>query len=220
MTHIAVIFLIKGFILLAYLKNGNYNVFSVDWGPLAKEPCYFSAARSVPVVGKCAATLVDAIAAAGVPPDRVHIVGFSLGSHVSGHASRKARVGKVGRITGLDPALPMFASTFDEPVLDPTDATFVDVIHTNAGNKGKLGPNGHVDFYANGGFMQPGCDSSRVYDKHSCSHSRAAELFAESIGSKEGFWGTPCPDWIDRIMGRCAGKSDNQQLMGERVDKR
>ena len=37
--------------------------------------------------------------------------------------------------------------------LDAGDALFVDVIHTNK----TLTPMGHVDFYPNGGDVQPGC---------------------------------------------------------------
>jgi len=34
--------------------------------------------------------------------------------------------------------------------LDPTDAHFVDVLHTGAGVLGQIGPNGHADYYFNG----------------------------------------------------------------------
>lgn len=40
--------------------------------------------------------------------------------------------------------------------LDSSDADFVDVIHTNALIQGKIEKCGHVDFYMNGGVMQPG----------------------------------------------------------------
>lgn len=58
---------------------------------------------------------------------------------------------------GLDPALPFFASLNNDWKLDATDARFVDVIHTSAGTFGKIEPSGHVDFYINGGYVQPQC---------------------------------------------------------------
>jgi hypothetical protein len=63
---------------------------------------------------------------------------------------------------GLDPAEPHFSKTDPIVRLDPTDADFVDVIHTDAGpflsgGLGILQPVGHVDFYPNGGIEQPGC---------------------------------------------------------------
>lgn len=64
---------------------------------------------------------------------------------------------KLSRITGLDPAMPGFAFVSDENKLDPSDANFVDIIHTNAFLQGKVERCGHVDFYMNGGVLQPGC---------------------------------------------------------------
>ena len=58
-----------------------------------------------------------------------------------------------------DPAGPEFyVSAVDR--LDPTDATFVDVIHTDASRTvhegfGHEEPLGHVDFFPNGGSTQP-----------------------------------------------------------------
>lgn len=60
-----------------------------------------------------------------------------------------------------DAAGPLFADT--DVHLTKNDATFVDVIHTSAGDKtirlqlGILPPIGHVDFYPNGGTKQRGC---------------------------------------------------------------
>lgn len=64
---------------------------------------------------------------------------------------------KLPRITGLDPALPGFVTVNHHNKLDPSDAMFVDVIHTNAFMQGKVEQSGHVDFYVNGGVLQPGC---------------------------------------------------------------
>jgi pancreatic lipase-related protein 2 len=87
-------------------------------------------------------------------------VGFSLGAHIAGFTGANIkRALKVlpGRITGLDPALPFFATLNEEWKLDTSDAKFVDVVHTSAGTFGKIEALGHVDFYMNGGSLQPAC---------------------------------------------------------------
>lgn len=63
-------------------------------------------------------------------------------------------------VSGLDPALPFFATLNDQWKLDTSDAEFVDVIHTGAGYFGKIEAVGHVDFYVNGGYIQPACKES------------------------------------------------------------
>lgn len=92
--------------------------------------------------------------------DDVHLLGHSLGAHIAGITGYRLS-GKVGRITGMDPARPDFEAPLLKDAkdrLDPTDAKFVDVIHTCAGTVGFSRPIGHVDFYPNGGsFRQPGC---------------------------------------------------------------
>uniref|UniRef100_A0A915JK89 Lipase domain-containing protein n=1 Tax=Romanomermis culicivorax TaxID=13658 RepID=A0A915JK89_ROMCU len=68
----------------------------------------------------------------------------------------------IGR-EALDPAGPLFACQNESIRLDPSDARFVQVIHTNGdslsrGGLGALQRMGHVDFYPNGGVTQPGCN--------------------------------------------------------------
>ncbi|KAK8784521.1 hypothetical protein V5799_009114 [Amblyomma americanum] len=102
-------------------------------------------------------------------PERVHLVGFSLGAHAAGFCGRhfyNSTQQQLGRITGLDPAGPLFENP--NISLSSSDVTFVDVIHTNGGpindlKFGRKNPMGHVDFYPNGGSDQPGCptDSNR-----------------------------------------------------------
>lgn len=53
--------------------------------------------------------------------------------------------------------MPGFTFVTKENKLDPSDADFVDVIHTNAFIQGTIESSGHVDFYMNGGIVQPGC---------------------------------------------------------------
>lgn len=57
-------------------------------------------------------------------------------------------------------------------------------------------PSGHVDFYANGGFDQPGCYQQTAVSPGSCNHNRAPDYYAESINSDKGFWGFRCGEFM------------------------
>lgn len=60
---------------------------------------------------------------------------------------------------GLDPSAAEFPLEAVENRLDITDALVVDVIHTQVTYSI---PIGHVDFYPNGGFVQPGCSDPDI----------------------------------------------------------
>lgn len=61
------------------------------------------------------------------------------------------------RITGLDPAAPLFTNSSADAIKQ-SDGQFVDVIHTCGYSLGEIWPRGHIDFYPNSGrFHQPGC---------------------------------------------------------------
>ena len=124
--------------------------------------------------------------------------------------------GKLKRITGLDPAKPLFEIVSNDKKLDKSDAEFVQVIHTDALQKGKLVPMGHVDFYVNSGYRQPGCDEGiTILNLISCNHDRAPKYYAESINSKTGFWGYRCARWYQSLFGACqAAADDSEALMG------
>lgn len=156
----------------AYLDtHKDLNILVVDWGKLARLPCYPSAVINTRQAGECTASLLTNLykrerLRATDPVVRIfqlkdlHVIGFSLGAHVAGFASNSVEdsVGqKFRRITALDPALPFFATPLKDWKLDKTDAGFVDVIHTNGGVFGKLENCGHIDFYVNGGLLQPHC---------------------------------------------------------------
>lgn len=71
---------------------------------------------------------------ADVPVSSVHLIGHSLGAHMSGHTGtylKKIYGLTLPRITGLDPAEPYFNDTHPVTRLDTTDADFVDIIHTD-----------------------------------------------------------------------------------------
>ncbi|XP_048506017.1 lipase member H-A-like [Athalia rosae] len=101
--------------------------------------------------------LLDQLILSGVSLTSIHIIGFSLGAHVAGFAGKNVKLGVVRRITGLDPALPMFIAKDSAKRLHQTDAVYVDIIHTCAGTLGIKSHIGHADFYPNGGSEQSGC---------------------------------------------------------------
>ncbi len=66
---------------------------------------------------------------------------------------------KLARITGLDPAGPLFFSSFPFPKINKNNAAFVDIIHTDEGDNGDISVDGDADFYPNDGIAsQPGCN--------------------------------------------------------------
>ncbi|XP_013111488.2 pancreatic lipase-related protein 3 [Stomoxys calcitrans] len=111
--------------------------------------------------------------------EHLHVVGFSLGGHISGITAQYLHQSlgeRIPRITALDPAGIYFtANTPSDQRLSSDDAEFVEVVHTNAGQQGFLSTCGHVDYYPNGGTLQPGCDEKDM----ACSHERAYQLIPE-----------------------------------------
>ncbi|KAF8788378.1 Pancreatic triacylglycerol lipase like protein [Argiope bruennichi] len=146
-----------------FLATGDFNVIIVDWS-CGNEFPYYQAVQNSKIVADELGKLVNFLqAATGADAGDFHLIGHSLGSHIAalvGHA-----VPHLGRISALDPAGPRFYDAPLEDRLDPSDAQFVDAIHTDSGHGlmeglGMRSQVGHVDFYPNGGSDQPGCHSS------------------------------------------------------------
>nr|XP_022917695.1 phospholipase A1 member A-like [Onthophagus taurus] len=200
--------------------SAGYQAIMVDWSSLAKAPCYPAAFLNTWHVGQCVAILAASLSSYGIMPNQFHALGFSLGAHIASFASNhlKKVIGfSLGRITGLDPALPFFASHINDWKLDPSDADFVDVIHTNAGSFGKIEPIGHADFYVNGGSTQPACENN-IYTPY-CSHMMVNLYYSESIVSKK-FVATECPSVFDYLLGSCSGARKRLAIMGEHCDSK
>ncbi|NXO39147.1 LIPR3 protein, partial [Locustella ochotensis] len=144
----------------------DVNCILTDWRG-GSSGLYTDAVNNVRIVGAELEYLVNFLEKEyGYSPANIHFIGHSLGAHVAGEAGR--RKPGIGRITGLDPAGPLFQYTPTMVRLDPSDAKFVDIIHTHAGHlffdfaPGILQTCGHLDFYPNGGKKMPGCNQIRV----------------------------------------------------------
>ncbi|XP_072023689.1 pancreatic lipase-related protein 2-like [Amphiura filiformis] len=174
-----------------FLKKADYNVILVDWekgaGITGRWPlAYTQPVQNTRVVGKQIAMLLSHIAAqTQIKLGTVHLIGASLGAQAAGYAGMYLN-GTVGRISGLDPAKPNFEGQPIDCKLDKSDAHFVDVIHTDMDIAGVAESIGHIDFFPNGGRMQPGCNSAI------CSHLRAKSLFRASVWTDCQFQTTRC----------------------------
>lgn len=145
----------------AYLKTGNpLNVIVTEWGKLSSpRTCSFNPVtyrrvvrKSVPLTsGRLAAMIEFLILGKYVKSSGIHLVGHSLGAHVSGSAGNfvERDIGqKVARISGLDPAGPLYENGPQYRSLNQTDAEFVDVYHTDTSFLGNSNKDlGHADFF-------------------------------------------------------------------------
>ncbi|XP_048469836.1 lipoprotein lipase-like [Rhincodon typus] len=192
---------IEKLVIALYQREPDANVLVVDWLDRAHQH-YPIAAQNTMLVGRDISKLIDWLEKEKqIPLDKVHLIGYSLGAHVAGFAGSHT-ANKIGRITGLDPAGPIFEGTHAHGRLSPDDATFVDVLHTFTRESlgisiGIRQPIGHVDIYPNGGSFQPGCDLQKAVNNIAtfgifafseavkCEHERSIHLFIDSLLYKE-----------------------------------
>lgn len=167
-----------------------YNVILVDWTNLSAGPWYGQAAQNTIVVADVLAKFLRAFHKSGeLSLDRVHLIGFSLGAQVVGMAGKHLRAWHlVNRITGLDPALPLYPVKDVAHRVTKDDAQFVDIIHTSPLLLGYPVSIGHADFYVNpGADFQPGCTfedlvlRNEIDDYFSCSHQRAWNTYVDTV---------------------------------------
>ncbi|KAH9380120.1 hypothetical protein HPB48_000729 [Haemaphysalis longicornis] len=162
-----------------FLKHGDYNVVVVDWSH-GNGPPYTKATANTRVVGAELALLVTTLQnSTGASPADFHIIGHSLGAQIAGYAGE--RLDKIGRITGLDPAGPYFFHMPPSVRLDPSDASFVDVIHSDASLP--------FSFIANLGFFNDKafCSNGMLESMRrlaACDHQRSVDFFTSTINRR------------------------------------
>ncbi|CAL1299426.1 unnamed protein product [Larinioides sclopetarius] len=217
------------------LELYTYNVILMDWRKYNSPPYFLSAVNTL-LVGHELANFIQFLNSSnGVDLQNVHLIGHSLGAHVAGVAGKETP--NLGRISGLDPALPLFSSNSILHRLTYTDADFVDVIHTNIDILGFGIPEaiGHQDFYPNGGYDQPECVANQDsvtpgpnealegenlgdplgIDVNVCDHSAATLYYMESIDPSECvFLAVMCDSYQDFQAGACLNGSNLITKMG------
>ncbi|KAL7011646.1 hypothetical protein ACKWTF_014366 [Chironomus riparius] len=194
----------------SFLTRPEYNVIFADWSERANGG-YLDVVYVMSEVAQKFVRLLNKIQTFGYDLSKIYIVGHSLGAHMAGRIGTLLQSQNVflPRITGLDPAGPLFNWTalimkiFGSDVFFPRfkpltkgNAKFVDIIHSNAGwFRGLMFSTGDVDFWPNGGSIQPmctGCGFLNLFknlDKcSSCHHLASAFYYAESVRSSESIF--------------------------------
>lgn len=90
----------------AYLAQGDFNFFAVDWTAGGQTPNYILARQRVGECGTGLAAFIDFLNLNGNPFSAFTVLGHSLGAHCAGHAGKRVTRGTIPVIVGLDPAGP------------------------------------------------------------------------------------------------------------------
>lgn len=190
-------------IWIAYFADGrnDVNFIAVNWQAGSSTINYIAARRRVNLVGPVVARFVDFLVRYGrMDPENLIVIGHSLGAHIAGLTGKHVTCGLLPKIVCLDPANPLFSMNSPDERAAVGDARLVEVMVTAGGSLGFAAPIGDATFYPNGGRSQPGCGLDM---SGSCAHSRAIELYAESINTDLGFYSLNCASYDEIRRGRC-----------------
>ncbi|XP_069745206.1 lipase member H [Narcine bancroftii] len=198
----------------------NINLIIVDWNRGATTINYPVAVANTKKVAAILEPVIDNIQKNGGSLKLIHMIGVSLGAHVSGFVGSMFG-GKIGRITGLDPAGPLFRGKGKADRLDASDAQFVDVLHTDIDALGYRDILGHIDYYANGGTDQPGCPATILSGKKYmvCDHQRSVYLYINSMVAPCNITVYPCESYTEFLDARCTQCDPTLPIFGYHLNK-
>ncbi|XP_047508858.1 lipase member H-like isoform X3 [Pieris napi] len=200
------------------LLNWEKEASSKDAGPIIQYPTI--AIKNVKIIGEQLGDALLELSKHGLDLDKVHLIGHSLGAHLIGATGKQLKKKKkiVGRITGLDPAGPLYNKPTLLKGLNKNDAVFVVAIHTNPQLYGTSNNVGHIDIWPNCDLkLQPGCPNKFL---DLCSHNRAPNFYCEAINSPKAFpsvQADSCSDWKTK-----KGSNNTHPIiyMGENIDRK
>ncbi|XP_045532884.1 phospholipase A1-like [Pieris brassicae] len=208
-------------------ENTDVNYVLVNWekeatskiaGPILQYPT--TGINNAKIIGQQLGVALLELSKRGLDLDKVHLMGHSLGAHLVSATGKELQKKKkvAGRITGLDPAGPLYNKPSLLKGLNKNDAVFVVAIHTNPQLYGTFNNVGHIDIWPNCDLkLQPGCPN-KFLDR--CSHNRAPYFYSEAINLPRAFPSVQagsCRDWKTR-----KGSNDTHTIiyMGENIDRK
>jgi len=209
------------------LEADDVNAVVFDWRGGAYHG-YSQSRSNTWTAGKDLALFIKTLMNRGSSPSKIHLIGHSLGCHVAAIAAKTInaefadqtvpscggkKCGKIGRISAMDPAQPMYENSPNEVHLVKEDANLLDVYHTDGSSltfksAGILKPIGHLDFYPNNGTDQPHChlaDSNlNPAEASVCDHIAAYQYFIQSANRNSDQLAIKCSSYGDYLNGKCA----------------
>jgi len=179
----------------SFLQTSDANVVIFDYEKYNAP--YLTAVSNAKAVGGCVAAFVNDMLKNGQTLDKFYLIGHSLGAHIAGYAANQCQ-GTLGRVTGLDPAGPMFGPNGPDKRLSSDDAKIVDVIHSSK-NLGMSPLAGTHDFFPRGGTGQPACKDAATPD--GCDHAQSYRYFSETIKNKGLYQASVCKTLAEANVG-------------------
>ncbi|EEB14141.1 Ves G 1 allergen precursor, putative [Pediculus humanus corporis] len=190
-----------------FLMAENVNFISVDWSQCARNIFYDQVVVCMKENAyKLGQFLIFLQREANLNFSNTHLIGHSLGAHMMGLATKVLPYRKaIGRVTGLDPAAPLFEHVPPSERINPHVAQFVDIIHSSIVFVGLKKPLGTVDFYPNGGFFQPECEHYNI----TCHHRASQKYFINTINLSQRYKypARQCPSVHHASKGICNGQT-------------
>jgi len=204
-----------------YMKKGEFNVFGVNWSKGAKKNMFLLYEFHMRAVGKIVGKFIEfLIHKGGASMDDMGVIGHSAGAITVSFVG-KALNGTLPVLISLDPPKMFTYFLFKKHLPEKTDAKYVEVLHTSAGEGSPQDRNalGHADFYPNGGRFQPVCNTHESTEaQNHCNHMIAIDYFAESIHSLPGFWSKKCTNFENITKEGCIFEDGHKKMGGEPID--
>ncbi|KAM8705769.1 hypothetical protein ACLKA7_010124 [Drosophila subpalustris] len=197
----------------AYLSRGNFNVIIMDWSRQAIDIRYYRVSKQLKSIATSLAKFLRFLHDnTGMPYGSVYLVGHSAGTHISGLTGKlfKAPGQRLGAIIALDPAGLTQLALGPTERLAPTDALYVESIHTDVTFFGNPQGNGlsQAAFFVNWGRGQTHCPNATATElDFACDHFSAVYYFAESVRRPKSFGALRCDSLKSVLTATCSCKS-------------